>query len=166
MQKTLILVRHAQSINLQTGMKDIERNLTDKGMQDASKTGKYLKDLKIFPEFIYTSHAIRALSTASLIADQLGIEENKLIIMEDLYEASLRILLKIINELDNKIFSVLITGHNPSVSYLCEFLADSPVGEMKSSGFCIINFTDINWNEVNKGNGKLVDCKSPSDIII
>lgn len=166
MDKTLILVRHAQSNYPQPGIKDVERTLTDKGVQDASKAGKYLKEIKLFPDYIYTSQAVRALSTARLICDQLGLNENKVIIMEDLYEASLRILLRIINKLENKISTILITGHNPSISYLCEFLAGDQVGEILPSGFCVLTFTDIHWNEVNKGNGKLTDCKWSSDIII
>jgi phosphohistidine phosphatase len=166
MDKILILVRHAQSINIQSGIKDVERTLTDKGVQDASKAGKYLKDKNIFPDFIFTSHAIRALSTARLITDQLGLDESRLTVLEDLYEASLRILLRIINELDHKIHTVLIIGHNPSISFLSEFLTDGSVGEISPSGFCIINFSDTGWENVNKGTGKSIDCKSPSDIVL
>jgi phosphohistidine phosphatase len=166
MDRTLILVRHAQSITPQSGMRDVERTLTDKGVQDASKSGKYLKDLKVIPQLIYTSHAVRALSTARLIADQMGIEENKVVVNEDLYEASIRILLKIIHEMDENLQSILITGHNPSISYLSEFLTDESVGDILPSGFCIVNFTDISWSILDKGNGRMTECKSPSDIII
>ncbi len=164
MTKSLVLVRHAQSVNIQSGIKDIDRNLTDKGTQDASKIGNYLTTIHLHPELIYTSHAARALSTAQLIAEQTGLGTREIIIVEDLYEASLRILLKIINQLNEKNQSVLMIGHNPSISYLCEFLTPETIGEMAPAGICILNFKDISWENVNKATAVLADFKSPADI--
>ncbi len=164
MTKSLVLVRHAQSINIQSGIKDVDRNLTDKGIQDASKIGNYLTTIHLRPEFIYTSHAARALSTAQLIADQTGLESSEIIILEDLYEASLRILLKIINQLNENNKTIIIIGHNPSISYLCEFLTPSTIGEMAPAGICILNFKDISWENVNKATAELIEYKSPADI--
>jgi len=164
MKKSLLLVRHAQSINLQSGIKDIDRTLTEKGIQDAYKIGKHLSNIKLTPELIFTSHALHAVSTAQLIAEQTGIDDRSIVWLEDLYEASLRILLKIINQLENKYNSVLIIGHNPSISFLSEFLTNSNIGEIEPAGVCILNFNDMSWENIDKGCGEIFQYLKPSEI--
>ena len=164
MTKSLILVRHAQSINLQQGIKDIERSLTDTGVQEAYKIGKYLNNTKLRPDLIYTSNAERAVSTAKLIAEQTGNEDHEIIMLDDLYEASFRILLKIINQLENKYNNVLIIGHNPAISFLCEFLSDHAIGEIVPAGICILKFNDMDWETIGKASGQIFEYISPSEI--
>ena len=166
MQKSLILVRHAQSVSSLSGLKDIERSLTDKGIRDAYKTGKYIFRSNLKPELIYTSHALRAISTSRLIAEQTGLGNHQVISLEDLYESSVRIMLRIVNELKTENECVLITGHNPSISFLCEFLTNETIPELLPGGLCIIGFNVPEWSQIDKSSGKLIDIKSPDDIIL
>jgi 2,3-bisphosphoglycerate-dependent phosphoglycerate mutase len=75
MAGTLILVRHGESEwnlkNLFTGWKNPD--LTEKGIGEASATGKKLKAAGIVPTVFYTSALKRAQHSLDLILDELGI---------------------------------------------------------------------------------------------
>ena len=66
MKRSLILIRHAQSRNLEPGQKDLERELTDSGIQDASRLARYMYLEEVIPDIVLTSHATRAIDTAQL----------------------------------------------------------------------------------------------------
>ena len=78
MSRFLYLMRHAQSADKQPGQADKERELTLKGMQDATLIGRYLHDQKKIPKIFLSSTANRAKTTTQLVCDVLKIEnENK-----------------------------------------------------------------------------------------
>ncbi len=166
MKRHLILVRHAQSRPAEPGQRDIERELTDSGLRDASRLGRYLYVKKAIPDKILTSHALRATQTAQYIAEQLRLEYAQVKETEDLYEASVRTLLGTIAGLDPSIYSVLIIGHNPAISHLCEHLSEEELGSMSSGSMIRLSFANLNWDELSKGTGIIIDNKSPDQIII
>jgi len=65
----LILTRHGQSVwnaeNRFTGWVDVD--LSDKGVQEAEKSGQFIKDLKIRVDISYTSYLKRAIKTLTTI---------------------------------------------------------------------------------------------------
>jgi 2,3-bisphosphoglycerate-dependent phosphoglycerate mutase len=74
MDNVLVLVRHGQSewnqLNLFTGWRDPD--LTEKGVQEASRAGRLLKAQGLKFDIAYTSRLQRANRTLSLILDELG----------------------------------------------------------------------------------------------
>ncbi len=72
MTKTLILLRHGQSLwnekNLFTGWVDVR--LTDKGVQEASRAGELMKEHELLPDVLHTSLLSRAIQTAHFALDQ------------------------------------------------------------------------------------------------
>lgn len=75
MTGTLILVRHGESEwnlqNLFTGWRNPD--LTEKGIGEATATGRKLKAAGIVPDLYYTSALKRAQRTLDLILDELGV---------------------------------------------------------------------------------------------
>jgi len=164
MKKSLILVRHAQSRNVEAGHKDLERELTDSGIQDASRLGRYMYMEELIPQIILTSHATRAKDTAQLFSEQLKLDQSDVKIDEDLYEASVRTLLNKIHDLDKNIRKVLIIGHNPSLSHLCEHLSKDVIGFLPPASMVHLTFDKIEWGNLDKGNGHLEEIKFPDQI--
>ncbi len=164
MKRSLILIRHAQSRNVEHGQKDVERELTDSGIQDASRLARYMYLEEIIPDVILTSHAARALDTAQLFADQLKLDHSEIKIDEDLYEASVRTLLGFISNLDNSLKTVLIIGHNPSITHLCEHLSTDVIGFLPPGGMVHLTFEDLLWSQLDKGTGQLKEIKLPDQI--
>ena len=164
MKRSLILVRHAQSRNLESGLKDLDRELTDSGIQDASRLGRYMYMEEIIPQLILTSHAARARDTAQLFSEQLKLDQSEVIIDEDLYEASVRTLLNKIHELDKSVKKVLVIGHNPSISHLCEHLSKDVIGFLPPASMVHLTFNKVDWENLSKGDGNLEEIKFPDQI--
>ncbi len=163
MPKELFLMRHAEAENSDYRIKDIERPLTSDGEIMASKVGKFLSKLIKRPDEIMCSPAVRTQVTSEMIAEQLQFNLANVEIKEELYEASTRILLRVINALDEKSKKVIIVAHNPSIPYLSEYLTGAEVGNIIPAGVVHLKFEGA-WEEVSQGNVDLVHYYSPEFI--
>jgi phosphohistidine phosphatase len=65
------LLRHAEAAD---GSPDAERELTKKGERQARNAGLALKELGVEPEICFTSPKVRAVDTARLACEPLGVE--------------------------------------------------------------------------------------------
>jgi phosphohistidine phosphatase len=166
MKRFLILIRHARSRETEPGQKDIDRELTESGYQQASRVGRYLYLKEIIPDKLFTSHARRALDTAQLVADQLKLDPSQVIENEELYEASVRTLLNQIHKLDNSLKSVIIIGHNPAITHLCEHLSKNEIGNLPSGSMVHLSFTNLSWKELEKGTCYVEEIKFPNQIVL
>lgn len=164
MKKSLILIRHADSRNQEQGQKDLDRVLSDVGIQEASRVGRFLYLQGKIPQLIYTSHAARAFETAKLIAEQLKLDDSEINIDEDLYEASVRSLLSRINKIEEGINSIIIIGHNPAITHLCEHLSNEVIGFLPPGSMVHLVFDKMKWEEISKGTGHLKEIKLPDQI--
>jgi phosphohistidine phosphatase len=156
MPRNLYLLRHAQSADKQHGQTDKERVLTHLGMKQSLLIAQFLKEQNSIPEVIFCSVAERARETARLIADNLNFEQERLLFEEELYEASTRTFLEFINQIDDQLETVMCVSHNPTISYLSEFLTKSEIGEIAPGGMVILRFNTNSWKEVSEGSAQLV----------
>jgi len=83
--KTLFLVRHAKSSRDDTRLPDKDRPLNDRGKRDAPKMGKRLAKRDVRPELILSSPAMRALTTAEMIAKKLDYKLKEIVVDDRLY---------------------------------------------------------------------------------
>ena len=161
MPRYLYLVRHAQSAEKQVNQNDFGRELTSTGVKQALLVGNYLLQQQIMPDVIMTSTAERARMTASMIADALKTDIEKISLQEDLYEASTRTFFKFLTQLEDHLHHVLCVAHNPVVTYLAEYLTGAEVGDMVPAGMAMIKFNIQSWKEVSQGNGELENYITP-----
>jgi len=150
MAKTLILIRHAKSDWSNSGEKDFDRSLNQRGHMDAPRMGGKLHEMGIVPDQIVSSPALRTTLTAEYICEQIKYPFEKVDFQEDIYEASVRTLLKVINELDDKHKTVIIIGHNPGFSYLAEYLTGTEVGDVPTCGIVELNIEFDKWALVSQ----------------
>ena len=154
-QKELVLIRHAKSDWSDGSLKDFDRPLNARGRRVAPKMGKKLFENEELPELILTSPAARALSTTEYISEQLPIDASKIVHTPDIYEASVRTLLSIINTIDDQYNRVFMVGHNPGFSYLAEYLSGEEIRNVPTCGVVKINLTVDSWQEVSQNLGTL-----------
>ena len=78
--KTLYLVRHAKSSWDDPTLADKARPLDARGKRDAPKVGKRLAKAGVKPDLILSSSAKRALTTARIIAKELGYKRKSIVV--------------------------------------------------------------------------------------
>ena len=113
--KRLIILRHAKSDWGKEGLKDIDRHLNNRGYDDAYSQSAWLAAHHESPTQILSSSATRALSTALIFARALELA---------IYEAPIDSLLEILGRQDSKVDSILLAGHNPGLTDLCNTLSE------------------------------------------
>ncbi len=114
--KTLFLIRHAKSSWDDPSLDDIERPLNARGLRDAPEMGRRLAERQVKPDVLISSPAVRALSTARIIAQALNYNVDQIIVDKRLYEATPKRLLKVIREQGAAPRCVMIFGHNPELT--------------------------------------------------
>ncbi|GAB3334927.1 phosphohistidine phosphatase SixA [Marivirga atlantica] len=164
MVKNLYLIRHAQAEEHTADKKDVERQLTSKGYQDASKIGVWFKEKGIHPDIIVHSFSKRTTETVERLNEQLGVDPDHIESSEEIYEASARILLKVITEIPAEMRSAFIVGHNPSISYLSEYVTGAEIGHVQTAGIVHIQVPFTSWQEVSEKNCDFIDYIAPKDI--
>jgi phosphohistidine phosphatase len=147
--KTLFLVRHAKSSRDDPSLPDRDRPLDDRGMQDAPKMGKRLAKRDVKPDQLLSSPALRALTTAHLIAEEVGYKRKDIVVDDRLYASSADDLLAVIRALDKKLNRVMLFGHNPAFSDLAHRLSSEIIG-MPTSAVVEFNFDTKAWSEVGE----------------
>ena len=153
--KRVVIVRHAKSVPYGYD-DDFNRKLTDRGKADATLLSSKLLEQKIYPDLIISSPAKRALKTARIYAEILKYPESKIFIEEELYEGvTTQEFIDILSNLDAKVQTVFIFGHNPTVQYLAGNLLTSFNSNMPTCSTVGINLEIDNWNEVSAREGNL-----------
>ncbi len=156
MFKHLVLMRHAKSDRSVSGQKDFDRDLNTRGNRDAPRMGGRLVQEKNFvPDLVVASPAVRTSNTAKYVCEQLKFPEEKIVFEEEIYEGSVRNLLKVVNSLNDSSNTVLLVGHNPGISYLAEYITKQEIGELPTSGIVSIHFELDSWSLISEGTGKL-----------
>jgi phosphohistidine phosphatase len=161
MSRFLYLLRHAQSADKHLYQSDKERELTPTGLNDAILIGAYLYRQKINFDLIVSSTAIRAKHTAELVVDASKMMPDKILLEEELFTASVRTFLSLVNQLDDSFSHVMCIGHNPVISYLAEYLTKAEIGDMPPAGLAIIQFNVQHWKEITQGSGELINLVTP-----
>lgn len=146
--KTLFLVRHAKS-SRDPSLPDRERPLDDRGKRDAPKMGQRLAKRHVKLDLLVSSPALRALTTAHLIADEIGYRRKDIIVDDRLYASSPDHLLAVVRALDNQLDRVMLFGHNPEFSDLAHQLSSETV-DMPTSAVAEYNFDTKVWSDIGE----------------
>jgi phosphohistidine phosphatase len=162
--KRLVLVRHARAVHW--GYEDdFNRELTERGVSDASRVSKHMETLGIIPDRIISSQASRALQTAEIFAGQLHFPPEDLIINHKLYHGlTTGELMDLIHDLPEETACVFLFGHNPSFEYYAHGLCKSFDGDFPTSSAAVIDFHVNQWKEVTSRSGLLFGQFNPKEI--
>ena len=131
---------------------------------NATKMGHFLFEQDIRPNKFVSSDAMRAQQTTLNMAEQMKSDTNKIIWEHELYEASVRTFLEVVNSLQVEWKVVIMVGHNPTISYLAEYITGADIGDMSTSSVVQVDFDLESWAEVSEGNGNFVRYLEPDQI--
>ena len=117
MSRELWLLRHGKS-NRNLAVDDFDRPLKKRGKRAAQSIGAWLRQQRLIPDWIVSSPAKRAISTAKIV--QKAIAEDGLDIMQDkrLYQEGFERLKTVLAECPLETRRVLLVGHNPELEDL------------------------------------------------
>jgi phosphohistidine phosphatase len=146
--KTLYLCRHAKSSWDDPGQADEHRPITPQGIKKTQKVIKFLRSRKIIPGLIISSHAVRAYETALLIAEGTGYPEEKILTDRKIYDGYYDRILDLIYGAPNDIGSLMIVGHNPTITHLANLFLHPGIEAMPTSAIVAISFNTREWESL------------------
>ncbi len=158
--KRIVFVRHAKSMHESYVETDIERHLVGRGYADVENSAAFLKSKSFHPDLIVSSPAIRAYSTALIVANRLGYKSDKIQLNSSVYEAKVNSLMYVLQELNEQAETVFLFGHNPGLTELINALSGFTLTNLPTSGVAILEFPILQWNQIDFGIGKCVEMYS------
>lgn len=162
--KTLYILRHAKSSWDSPGLADHDRPLNKRGETDAPAMGKYLKLAGVKPDLILSSTALRAKTTAELIAKEIGYDIEQIELTKRLYHAGEHEIMDVLAEIDSSINRVIITGHNPGFTYAINYFANHNLDNLPTCGIARIDFNVEHWHQIDRGRGKIIFIEYPKTL--
>jgi len=147
--KTLYIVRHAKSSWDEPFLDDHDRPLANIGVKKTKRIIKYLQSKQEVPELMISSSAVRALETARLIADGIGYPLDQITIEPNLYHASSETIFNELYGLPDSLKSVMIFGHNPTLTYFVNKFIQPPIVNLPTTGLVSVSFQTDHWEKID-----------------
>lgn len=162
--KHLLLVRHGKSDWANHHISDFERPLNARGLRNAPEMASRILNRNQVPELIVSSSALRALTTARHFAQVWDKPVEQIKQERAIYEANVKTLLQIVNQLDNKYQRVAMFGHNPGFTDFANYLADADIHNIPTCGTVLIEFSVDDWAQVSHHTGSLLKFDYPKSL--
>ena len=130
-------------------------------IRDAEAMGARLAARGWSPDAVITSPALRARTTAEILASALGTS----VTAEDerIYEASLRTLYAVVESLDDACDDVMIVGHNPGFTELADSLGDRAVDGLPTCAVVRLRLNIDQWMAAAPACGEVLGIDTPKD---
>ncbi len=162
--KQIIFIRHAKSDWGNEYLKDIDRPLNDTGYTDAYLSSDWYRQNKPLPDLILSSTATRAINTALIFTRAFDFGMNSFRIEKEIYESSMETLISIIREQDNTKNRIMLFGHNPAITNICNTLGhDLFFDNVPTCGIVALNFGIDKWTGLSLNSGTLDFYRFPKD---
>ena len=148
--KELFLVRHAKSSWDDPTISDHDRPLNERGFRNTLEMGRRLSDRGLSPDALISSTALRARTTAEIMAGSINFPKDQIVFDRALYHASATELQEYFGGLDDSHFSVMLFGHNPGMTSLVSHLFGLPIDNLPTCGVVHLQFSAESWAEASR----------------
>lgn len=148
--KRLILVRHGKS-SWKENLPDDQRPLKKRGYKDAELVTKAFSATKEKSLTLWSSHAVRALTTAEIFKSKLNIPDKDFKVKKELYTFTGAQLLKTIHSCDDSIENLMVFGHNPAMTSVVNLLGDQEFDNIPTTGLTVLEFETDSWKNLKDG---------------
>jgi len=171
--KRLYLLRHAKAVPADPQLDDHARELTVRGMHDASAIARYIRKNGFEPQLLMASTSARTRQTAELVLREI---EARAEYREALYLAEPGKILGLIQAAPQSISDLMVVGHNPGLEELAGKLAREPVRRKErarrdvleekfpTAALAVLDFDIGKWRDISPGEGELADFVRPKDL--
>ena len=153
--KQIVIVRHAKAVPY--GYEDdFNRDLKSRGMDDASRVSRKIKNRGIVPDIMISSPALRAIKTARIFAENLDFPEKQIRENEHIYEGmTTEEFIEIVRALPEEAGTAFFFGHNPAFYYYVIHLLKEYDLDMPTCAAVGIAFHVRTWKEVQSRSGTM-----------
>ena len=160
--KELLLIRHGKSDWNDPAPTDHDRPLNARGRRDAPRIAEALAERKVSPGLVVASTAVRAADTARRVAESLGFAPSGIVHLPELYLASPRTILRVVQNLDESASTALVFGHNPGMHEAANlFAGDAEIEEFPTLAVARIRLSSDHWGSADWGDGTLLELILP-----
>jgi len=162
--KQLFLIRHAKSSWDNPAQTDFERTLNERGINDAPKMAALLKSKIKNTDFIISSPAVRAFTTAKVFAKHLNYPESKIFSDARIYEASTKHLTEVVLQISDDFETVLLFGHNPGLTNFANYLSAKAIEDMPTCAIVGLELEIEAWSKLERYCGKKILFEYPKKL--
>lgn len=160
--KRLFIVRHTTKEKEVINEYDYDTELTSDGVLKAEKMASFLNSKNPNIDLIVASPAVRTRATADIFAK--GLNYNKTIMLNEvLYMAFVNELIETITYTYDTVNTMLIVGHNPSLTALAVTLVGFKE-KFEEGAVMQIDFDCNSWIDIDKTNAKLISYTKPNEV--
>jgi phosphohistidine phosphatase len=160
--KRLILVRHATAVDKGPKGSDFHRRLKKRGRREAFLMADRIAALIDAPDQMLSSPADRALETARVFAERMGIPAERVALREELYGGLLpEDFLHIVQRFDNRAGTVMVFGHDPSFTEFAGYLINGFQSAIPKAGVLVMEIDRPRWRSVRPGDARMAHFERP-----
>jgi len=149
--KTVYIVRHAKSSWKYDGIKDIDRPLKKRGINDSYLISKVLQKKVSCPDVFVSSCANRALHTAMIFTYTFNYPLANLKISRSLYSFSDGYLIKTVKALDDGFDSAIIFSHDHGINDFVNKFGNKYLDHIPTCGVVGLRFDISHWKNIKSG---------------
>ncbi|MEI6458105.1 MAG: histidine phosphatase family protein [Pseudomonadota bacterium] len=162
--KTLYVARHATAqIESATG-KDFDRRLAQRGELEIAAIAARTQQLERGLDLIVASPAARTVATAAAYARVFGLGQDRCMTNPTIYSNDDGHLLELIQSLPDTADRVLVVGHNPVISAVARWLANTDdFPEFVPAAIAVYELEIDTWAHVDPTLVRLVARLAPTD---
>jgi len=124
--------------------------LNKRGKRDAPEMGRRIAAAGIRPSLIVSSPAVRAWTTAKIIANEIGYPREFLQRDNGLYLASVNGILDVIVAQDPGFNNLMLVGHNPGFTDFANYLVPGLTNNMPTAGVVSVELDSDDWSLYDK----------------
>jgi phosphohistidine phosphatase len=166
--RRLVLLRHAKA-ETPTSLSDEMRPLALRGRRQCADVAHHLRVGGLVPDAVLVSSALRTRQTWELVRSALGPDApEQVTVTERLYLAGVRELLEVVQETGADVTTLLVVGHEPTVSALAAALAGegdaAHVAQVRtglSTATAAVLETHAAWSALGPGDARILDVVRP-----
>lgn len=162
--KRVIIVRHAKSVPYGYD-NDFNRDLTERGEADAEKISLKLQEMGLLPDLVVSSPATRTMHTAAIFCRTLKYNQSAVQQEEDLYDGlTTQEFVDFLRKLPEKMQTIYVFGHNPTVYYLVYNLVKYFNSDMPTCSTVVLDFQVDKWDKVLARGAKIAFQLTPKNL--
>ena len=150
--KTLYVLRHAKSSWDEMDKNDFDRALKSRGIDDARKLAHIHRNELSDVDIVVSSPANRAIHTAILFCQTIGLPMQIIHINENIYESYEDEIERIVRAFPDEVSKAIIVGHNPTFTYFANRFLPNSIENIPTSGIVKLEFSAKSWENIAKNN--------------